>query len=357
LNNNIGKNLLDKTKSKNRSSVLLPIGIFVAVLILMFLARMRSQNVRRISIPLNNGMVALLTYNNLLGAVSNDNKVYLWEWSGLSKTPREVAVESGEAVFAAPDAILSVKRTNPDYLVASGFDANSESKKIPLSLRSNAASLCANHDGSKIILLLQRGTDEYITYEVFEVEFNAKQVRLITTISAEQGKIEHSAVSDDGRYVVVAGGKKEQGWMFLVDTKENKMVWQKEFPNFKKVHKGVFSKDGDIIYLRGSDSMLTLVKTNSGEIIDRWLPIEENKSTYRVQPAQTVAISSDGGLVAATVVGNVYVWDTKTRKKYDVPGANQKVFSSIVFSPDAKFIATADMRQGGNIKVIQTPHN
>jgi hypothetical protein len=31
--------------------------------------------------------------------------------------------------------------------------------------------------------------------------------------------------------------------------------------------------------------------------------------------------------------------------------------SSIVFSPDAKFIATSDMRQGGDIKVIRTPRH
>jgi len=316
---------------------------------------MRSQNVQKISIPLNNGIIALLTYNNLLAAVSNDNKIYVWEWSGLPKKPREIAVESSEAVFAAPDTIISVKRTNPDCLVISGFDANSESKKIPLSMTSTAASLCANRDGSKIILLLERGSDQRVTYELFEVEFNTKQVRPVTSIPSEQGRVEHFSVSDDGRYVVAVGEKKKHGWLFVADTKENKIVWQKELPDFKKLYKGVFSKDGEMIYIRGSDSMLTLVKTSSREIVDRWLPTEENKSTYRVQPAQTVAISSDGSLVAATVVGNVYVWDTKTRKKYNVSGVGQKVFSSMVFSPDGRFLATADLRQGGVIKIARTP--
>jgi len=323
----------------------------------MFIAKMRSQNVQIIKIPLNNGIITLLTYNNLLAAISNDNKIYVWEWSDVSKKPREGVVESGEAVLVAPDIILSVKRTNPDCLVVSGFDANSERKKIPLSLTSNAARLCANQDGSKIILLLERGGGEHITYELFEVEFSTKQVRLITSVPAEQGRIEHFTVSNDGRYVVAAGENKEHGWLFVVDTNEKKIVWQKELQDFRKLYKGVFSKDGEIIYLRGSDSMLTLVRTSSGEIKDRLLPTKENKSTYRTQPAQTVAISSDGDLVAATVFVDVYIWDTKTRKKYDIAGAGQKVFSSMVFSPDAKFIATADMRQGGNIKIIQTPRH
>ena len=346
---------MGKSQKTSRPSGVFLVGVFAAVVILMFIARMRSQNVQRIKIPLNNGIVALFTYNNLLAAISNDNTMYVFNWADLSKKPREGAVESSEAVLVAPDIILSVKRTNPDCLVVSGFDANSENKKIPLSLTSNAASLRANRDGSKIILLLERGGGEHITYELFEVEFSTKQVRLITSVPAEQGRVEHFTVSNDGRYVVAAGEKKEHGWLFVVDTREKKMLWQKELQDFRKLYKGVFSKDGEIIYLRGSDSMLTLVKTSSGEIMDRLLPTEENKSTYRTQPAQTVAISSDGDLVAATVFVDVYIWDTKTRKKYDIAGAGQKVFSSMVFSPDAKFIATADMRQGGDIKIIQTP--
>jgi WD40 repeat protein len=348
---------VDKPQPKNKSSAVFIIGVFAAVAIIMFIARMRGGNIQTITLPLNNGIVGLLTYNNLLGAVSNDNKMYVFEWSNMSKKPREIAVESGEAVFAAPDFILSVKRTNADYLAVTGLDANSENKKLLLSLTSNAASLCANQDGSKVILLLERGSGERLMYELFELELNAKQVRPIAVIPAEQGRVEHFTVSNDGRYVVAAGEKKEHGWLFVVDTKDKKIVWQKELPDLKKLHKGVFSKDGEIIYLRGSDSMLMLVKTSSGEIIGRLLPTEENKDTYKAQQTQTVVISNDGGLVAASVFGGVYVWDTKTHKKYDITDAGHKVFSSMVFSPDGKFIATSDMRQGGNIKIARMPRH
>ena len=162
-------------------------------------------------------------------------------------------------------------------------------------------------------------------------------------------------MSDDGRYVVAAGEKNEHGWLFVVDTKEKKMLWQKELPDFRKLHKGVLSKDGEIIYIRGSDSMLTLVKTNSGDVVDRWLPTKENKDTYRAQQTQAVVASNDGGLVAAVVGGDIFTWDTKTHKKYDITGAGHKVLSSMVFSPDGKFIATSDMRQSGDIKIVRVP--
>ena len=348
---------MDKSHSRNSSSAIFLIVVFAAVIILMFIASMRSQNVQKISIPLNNGIVALSTHNNLLVAISNDNKIYVWNWADLSKKYSEYAVESGEVTFAAPDAIVSVKQTNPDCLVVSGFDANSESKKIPLLRTANAAHLNANLDGSKIILLLERGDDQRVTYELFEVELNTKAVRLITSIPSEQGRVEHFSVSNDGRYVVAVGEKKEHGWLFVVDTKEKEIVWQKELPDLKKLYKGVFSNDGEIIYIRGSDSMLILVKTNSGDVVDRWLPTEENKGTSRARPIQTVVISNDGGLVAAVVGNGIFAWDTKTRKKYNITGAGQKVFSSMVFSPDGRFVATSDMRQGGDIKIIRTPRN
>jgi len=353
---------MDKSQKKNGSPILFLVAVFAAVVILMFLARMRSHVSQQINIPLNNGIITLLTHNNILAAISNDNKIYIWNWADLSKKYREYTVESGEVALATPDTIVSVKRTNPDCLVVSGFDANSESKKIPLLLTANTAHLSANMDGSKIILLLERSgknDGEHIAYDLLEVLPDKGQVQLIAAITSEKSKLEHFSVSDDGRYIVVTGEKNEHGWLFVVDTKEKKTLWQKELPDFRKFNKGVFSKDGEIIYLRGSDSMLTLVKRSSGEIIDRWLPTKENKDTYRTQQTQTVVISNDGGLVVAVVGGSIFAWDTKTREKYiiTITGTGHKVMSSIAFSPDAKLIATSDMRQGGNIKVVRVPNH
>jgi WD40 repeat protein len=192
---------------------------------------------------------------------------------------------------------------------------------------------------------------------LFEVLPDKGQVQLINAITSEKSKLEHFSVSDDGRYIVAVGEKNEHGWMFLADTKEKRMVWQKELPDLKKLFKCVFSKKGDIIYLRGSNSVLTLVKTDSGEISDHWLPSEEGKYTYRTQQTQTVAISNDGELVAAVVGNSIVAWDTKTREKYAIAEGGQKVLSSITFSPDAKFIATSDMRQSGDIKIIRVPRH
>jgi len=348
---------MDKPKTKNQSSAIFIVGVFVAAVVLMFIAKMQSHNIQTIKIPLNNGIASLSTYNNLLVAASNDNKAYIFDWADLSKKFSEHRIESGDVVIAPTGLIVSVKRANPDYLVVSGLDANSESKKIPLMLAAHSAHLSSNASGSKIILLLERegkNGDEHVSYGILEVLPDIGQAQLINSIISEKCRLEHFAVSDDGNHIIAVGEKNEHGWMLLADTKEKKVAWQKELPDLKKLFKCAFSKNGDIIYLRGSDNFLTLAKTSSGEIIDRWSLPKEGTYTYRTQYAQSIAVSNDGELVAAVIGTAIFIWDTKTYKKYDITGAGQKVLSSMVFSPDGKLIATSDMRQSGDIKIVHT---
>ena len=328
----------------------------------MLIVHHRSRVANEIHLPLNNGIANLSTCNNLLMAVSNDNKIYVWDWASVSKKPREGVAESGQAALVTFDTAVSVKRANPACVVVSGLDANKSRREIPLPLGSGTAYLGVNRDGSKIVLLLARCNDESCDrakYDLFDVLIDTGHVQPIITIDSEQSKPGHLSVSDDGNRIVVVGEKNSHGWMFVVNAREKRLEWQKEMSDFRKIFKAVFSSDGETIYARGTDSTLLVIKANSGEITDRLLPIKENESTYRVQYAQTVAVSGDGNFVAATVVSTIYVWDTKTKKKLCELSGGHKVLSSITFSGDSRFIASSDMRQGGIISIMQIPqaHN
>jgi WD40 repeat protein len=349
-----------KLEGKKRTPVVFFAVAFLAILVVMFVANRQSSLMNEIRFPLNNGIANLSTFDNLLTAVSNDNKIYVWEWADVSKKPREGAVESDQAALVTSDTVVSVKGANPDCVVMSGLDANKSHREIPLPPRSDMAYLGVNQDRSKIVLLLTRSNNDSsgrVKYDLLDVLIGAGQVQPIVTIDSEQSKAGHLSVSDDGNHIVVVGEKNSHGWMFTVDAKKRRMEWQKEIPDLRKLYKAVFSSDGATIYARGSDSTLLLIKTSSGEIIDRLLPIEENKSTYRVQPIQMVVASHDGSLVAATVFGNIYVWDCKTHEKFSIGASGHKVISSMVFSPDSRFLATSDMRQGGKIRILRMPRH
>jgi WD40 repeat protein len=97
------------------------------------------------------------------------------------------------------------------------------------------------------------------------------------------------------------------------------------------------------------------IETASGNVLERLLPIEENKSTLKDQSAQMAAVSPNGQRLAASVFGTVFVWDNKTGKMVFNKAPGHKLISSMAFSPDSGYLATSDMRQGGIIRVWRMP--
>jgi WD40 repeat protein len=93
----------------------------------------------------------------------------------------------------------------------------------------------------------------------------------------------------------------------------------------------------------------------TGGILKRLLPMGENKSTAGDQSVQTLAASSDGSFLAASISGTVYVWDCKTEKVILKKGPGHKLVGGMTFSPDSRYLATCDSRQGGTIKIWRIP--
>jgi WD40 repeat protein len=350
--------LMDKPQKKTSSPILVFVVALAVILVVIVVSNRRSSIVAQLNLPLNNGIANLSTCGNLLSAVSNDNKIYVWDWANLSKKPRQGIIESDQAALITPDTVVSVKRVNPESVVISGLDANEARRELYLPSGPGTAYLGVNQDRNKIVLLLARSNNSGATakYDLFDVSIDTGRVQPILTVDSESGNVGHLSVSNDGNRVVVAGEKNGRGWMFIADLKEKRLVWQKEMPDFKKIFKAAFSADGEIIYARGTDSTLLVLNAGSGEEIRRLLPVEENKSTYRTMPVQSVVVSRDGNLVAAAVVSTVYIWDTKTGKKLVSLGGGHKVMSSIAISPDSRLLATSDMRQGGKIKILRISH-
>ena len=349
---------MDNSQKKTGSPILVFVAALVAILIITLISNRRSHVVTELSLPFNNGIANLSTFENLLVAVSNDNRLYIWDWTDLSRKPREYTVESEQSVLITSDSVLSVKRTNPDYVVVSKLDDNHKSSNIPLPPDSEAGCLGVNKDRSRIFLLLTYTKNQntgQVKCELLEVLPGTRQVQQVLTFDTEQSRPAALSVSDDGRYVVGVGDKNSSGWMFTADAKEGRLLWQKEMPDFKKVFKAVFSSNGEVIYARATDSTLLVIKMSSGDITDRLLPTKENKSTFRVQAAQTVVKSDDGNLAAATVFNSIYVWDINAKKVIIRTGSGHKVISGIAFSGDSRFLATSDMRQGGKIIVLRMP--
>jgi WD40 repeat protein len=349
---------MDKSQKKTGSPVILFIGALVIILIITLIANHRSGAAIEIQLPLNNGIAFLSTCGNLLTAISNDNRIYICDWADLSKKPNEYPIEVEQVALISPDKTVSIKRIGPDKVVISELRENKQHINISLPFKAEEGILAVTHNKNKIFLLLRRDDSQSgasIKYNLFELLIDSQQLRPAAVFDSEQSSVGNISVSDDGQYIVGVGDKHNAGWIFAIDIKDGKLKWQKEFPEFKKIFKAVLSTSGEVIYARGTDSSLMLIKSNSGEIIDHLLPVKENKSTYKTQPVQTITVSPDGNLVAATIFGAIYIWDTKANKLLYHVQPDHKVMSSITFSGDSRFLATSDMRQGGKIKIYQMP--
>jgi len=345
-----------KSNKKKKSPILFFFAAFVAIVIIMFIANRKSVLVEKVRFPFNSGVANLSTYENFLVAVCLDNKIYVWDWNSLSKGPRTGFVQSHQAALLKSDMVVSLRQRNPKALVVTNLKGDRKHKEILLDSNNDLKYLGVNRGRNTVAVLLAENQDSETakaSCKLMTVDIDADRTYPVVEIVGEaaESQLRDLAVSDDGAFMVLVGEKNDCGWIVLADVKQKRVVWEKEQPELRLFFSAVFSTDNKVIYTRGSDSTLYKVETASGKILDRLLPVKDNKSALKTQHVQTVAISPDGWSVAATIFATAYVWDCKTGKKIFSQTPGHKLVSGIAFSPDSRFLATSDLRQGGAIKI------
>ena len=174
---------------------------------------------------------------------------------------------------------------------------------------------------------------------------------------AQEGRLTCMVVSDDGRLVALAGEKTGQGLVVLVNVEQKRMAWAEKIPDLQRIKSLLFSTDSRTIYLRGTDNTVQILDVQTGKILKRLLTQQEIISTARNQNTQTLAVSADGRFMAACIGASVFVWNCTTEKMILRISTDHKLVSGLAFSPDSRFLATSDTRQGGVIKIWRIPKN
>jgi WD40 repeat protein len=344
-------------KKKKSPVILFGLG-FVVVVFITLLANWRSALVREVRFPLNNGVAYLSTLGDQLVAVCHDNKVYIWDWRELSGKPKIADVQSDQAVLLESGRVVSVRQSDARKVVVAELDDGKVYKEIPVEAEGKQVRLAASRNGHTIVAMLAKTNSEArgSNQEVVLVDCNAGLVRSIAKLAEAAGdRMAGMAVSDDGGLVVLAGEKAGQGYVVLVNVEQKRVAWAQALPDLQKVRSAVFSTDGKVIYIRGTDSTVQMLDTETGRVLKQLLPKEENKSTAGDQHVQTLTTSDDGRFMAASISSTVYVWDCKTEKVIFSKGPGHKLVSGVAFSPDSWFLATSDSRQGGTIKIWRIP--
>ncbi len=347
-----------QAKKKRNPVIWFGLGI-VLVVVVTLIANRRSGLAIEVQFPLNNGVAYLYTVGERLVAVCHDNKVYVWDWNSLSARPKVIEARSDQAVLLESGRVASVKRSNAQDVVIADLNNGNTDAMMPINARNKQVYLAANRSGRFVTAVListddtARGTGQ----EVVVVDCVAGLVRPIVELgNAAMDRIMGTAVSDDGCFIVLVGEKAGKGVVVLVSLKDKRVTWTKELPDLQKVRNAVFSTDGRVIDIRGTDSTVQVLDTEKGAVLKQLLPLSENKSTAGDQHVQTLATSPDGRFMAASISSTVYVWNCKTEKVIFRKGPGHKLTGGMIFSPDSKFLATCDSRQGGPIRVWRVPN-
>ncbi len=352
---------MSKTSPKKKSPVVFFVLVFSAILILMVISNLKSVLVEELRFPLNNGVACISTCGHYLMVVCRDDKIYVWDWDDLSKEAVTGVAESDQAGLLDGDHIISVKRRDASQVVIANIRQGDSWEEIAVDGQDKRAYLGTNHRGTMTAIMFTESDSEAgrQRYQVVSIESEDKQVRPIAEITedASDSRLTRVAVSGDGKYAALSGEKGNQGWIVLLSIEQKRVLWEKRIPEVEKFYAVVFAHDDKGIYARGSDSTLYKIEVDSGNIAERLMPGKENKSTLRDQNVQTVARSQDGRLVAGVVFGTVHVWNCNTGRKVFSKGTGHKLISSMAFSPDSRFLATSDSRQGGTIKIWRMPKN
>lgn len=162
--------------------------------------------------------------------------------------------------------------------------------------------------------------------------------------------IRQIAVTDDGRYIAIAGWNNGTA---MVDARESKVLWAKRPAGEISTVSATFAPDGKLLYTAGSEGCAYCIDVQTGEVVKQlWAtPTGESIYGYRVS---ALACSSDGQWLAAGTgpEGDVYLWNLKQGGKTHILMHGGGTIDVVAFSPVGDSIATVG---AGRVKVWTLP--
>jgi hypothetical protein len=348
--------------SKKKSPALFFLICFLVALIITVIANRQSILVKEISIPLNNGIMNLSTYGNFLVAFSSDNKAYIMEWGNLSNKYQTIPVQHDQMVLLKNGTIVSAAKYNARSIGFTSIKGNTKSREIALDTGEGRAFLNIDRNQNTTILTIAQAKasqQNQTTFAFYLVDPNNNSTQYLFKADVEIDINQWISVSasDDCKLISLCGEKQGRCWIALCNMKEKRIAWETELPTPVLFFNCVFSPDSKLIFARGSDSTVYKFDCSSGQPAGQLRATKDNTNTEKYLHAQSVQVSNDGSLIGAVVSSIVCIWDQNTGRKIFSRDPSHKVIIGMAFSPDSKFLATADMRQGGKIKIWRLPEH
>jgi len=352
-------------KGKSKKGVLFFLAAMAGIVVVMLVANYHSRFVRELNPP-EGGVRKLFTSGNSLIAVSNTNKICIWNWKNLSTEPRRGGVKAQDVTWMEPGRLVWIPLGEADTLVVSNLKAEKEYKRMSLGLDWQGKILRTSRNGKFTVAgMVDVSADRSDTktggrIRVGLVNSGFEKISEAVTISGRSDDfgLGNIAVSEDGAFVAIVGSN-NGGWIAAADMKQKKILWEKVPKGTAKIDIVTFSPDGKMLYAEGPGLTVYGFEVATGKIVHEWvigksgLEVPGERRKY----ITAVNVSPDSRMVFT--VGSytrTYVWDAVTGKHVGDKALGHQIVVDFAFSPDSSRLATAGTQaRRRKIKVWRIP--
>jgi len=322
---------------------------FGVVVVLTLVGNLRSPIVRKLPVR-GAGVTRLCSVAGRLTAVCTDGTMYTWNWGNLQKEATEIQI--GTDTVAVMDGGLILSATDDEYLLVTDSSRPDTTWRLGLGAGKTCRILRASPAGRYAAVVLSSSLSAE-SFKLACVQPHAASIRVIDESITGSGLcLKDIGISDSGA-LIAAVGEKQKGWVAAVDTAAGRVLWRREFGQSQVLTVVTLSSDARTIYAAGSGRYVYALAADTGDVVKRFDIGRRTTPAPDRQRVTSLALSPDGGLIAAggQPGSQVWLWDTRTGKQLASMKSGHRTISSTAFSPDSSRLATADYEKRTPIKI------
>lgn len=329
---------------------------FVILGIVFVLTTLRSHLKMEVPFPHNNGFSRIAAVGDVLYLVSQDAKLYRLDWTRLDEPIQPESILSEQAVILNDGRVINLRQNGTLHLTE--YSPDGDSREYSWDRTAEYYHLVSSADGQTAVIYLNnrksRGEDT-----VYLLDTETLIPDSLTDFYQDHPDgpfdIRGCRLSPKGHYLAVFGRQGQQAWLAVYDLADRRMLWQMQYPDLAVVRMAAFSMDEQTVFFRDGFSCLHHANIQTGRLSTSWLAREGNPDTRHATSLQDIDVSADGDFLAAFVQSSVVVWNLRTGRQRTVFSPGHKIETGLCFSPDGRLLATADLRQGGPVKIWKVP--
>ena len=343
--------------SKKSRNIIVALILGIILIFLTIYSGRKSALLRQLQGP-TEGTDRVVTADGRLSIVSKSNHVYTWQWSDLSAWPIVARLQARLVAPIASDKIVYVPSKNISELVMTDLKGQKEISRLNFSYGAECRKLkmsSKNKFGIISMIFKENSQKTWLKLAIFDSDLKDLSVVFQKDTQTEDFLLYDFTLTNDAN-LFAGAGKKDHTWVFIMDVKNENIMWEKIFPEYGQFTSIEFSPDGKTLFVAEKIRYILAFDTITGQLVNKFVMDEYQTPTYQKQNICCVAISPDGRTLAADTepACTVWFWDIETGKKIASFRASELTVSSIAFSPDSKYLATGCL-VSPEIKIWKVP--